>query len=88
MLQNARVKAFIVSELLRENQQGGITFPRLELSVIIPYATGESGVIQNARSCVQKDACQDSCVCTHLHYLFSCSDSIFFLWGLVLFVKI
>ena len=31
MLQNARVKAFIVSELLRENQQGKIHPPTLHL---------------------------------------------------------
>ena len=35
MLQNARVTAFIISELLRENQQGGrgvkLPPPRLEL---------------------------------------------------------
>ena len=33
MLQNARVTAFTVSELLRENQQGGLKLPPTQIRV-------------------------------------------------------
>ena len=42
MLQNAKVTAFTVSELLKENQQGGINYPPPRLGLKRDPGTGVS----------------------------------------------
>ena len=51
------------------------------------YPTELERVIQNVYSYAQGKGVSLPCVCAHLYYLFSCYDSMFVLWFLVLFCR-